>query len=106
MRKTQKQRNLEQRERQKRIRHLAKAQRSPSRDDVARTLLHWIITRAAEAQKMNELDKLSDALIIRLVEQGFDERRCEDVIEALIEKYVSGRWSFQRKVHLSPPITS
>lgn len=106
MRKTKALRNAEQRERQQRVRNIAKAQRSPSRDDAARTLLHWIITRAADAGKMDELDKLSDALIVRLVEQGFDERRSEDVIEALIEKYVSGRWSFQRKVHLSPPITS
>lgn len=106
MRKTRKQRNIEQRDRQQKLRALAKAQRSPSRDDIARTLLYWIITQAATVGKMDELDKLSDILIKRLVEQGFDERRCESVIEALMEKYVSGGWSFQRKVHLSPPITS
>jgi len=40
-------------------------------------------------------EKLGD----RLVEQGFDARETDAVLDSLVEKYRNG-WDFRRKVHL------
>lgn len=106
MRKSITQRNAAQRERQQQLRELAKMERKPSRDDIARILLHWTITRASEAGHMSKLDRVEDEIVARLVAQGFDERKSYEVFDDIVERYTKRRWGFRRKIHLTPPITS
>jgi Fe2+ transport system protein FeoA len=49
-----------------------KVLRKPSRDDVARVALHVMITDMLERNRDGELDALCEALVIRLVDLGFD----------------------------------
>lgn len=106
MRQSKKTRNENQRARQQQLRVRAKATRRPSRDDIARILLHWFIVRVSADGHRSELDRVEDAIVERLVLQGFDENQSYDACEQLIERYTRGHWDFRRKVHLPPPITS
>jgi hypothetical protein len=100
------QRNAAQRERQQRLRKIAKLERKPSRDDIARVLLHWLLNRAAKTGHMAEVDRIADKIVARLVAQGFDERKSYEVFDDILERYTKRRWEFRRKIHLTPPITS
>lgn len=106
MRKTIKARSEEQRERQQALRDQAKRERKPSRDDIARALLHWSITGSAAKGQMETLFRVEDEVVARLVGQGFDEGKAYEVFDDLIERYTKRRWEFRRKVHLTPPVTS
>src|SRR5690606_5058336 len=53
----------EQRERQQLYRKRIKAERRPSRDDIARVLLHVVITRSAARDKLDELEKFGDLIV-------------------------------------------
>ncbi|WP_337181425.1 hypothetical protein [Shinella sp.] len=88
------------------MRDQAKRERKPSRDDIARALLHWSITRSAAKGQMETLFRVEDEIVARLVEQGFDEGKAYEVFDDLIERYTKRRWEFRRKVHLTPPVTS
>jgi len=76
-----------------------KSLRKPSRDDVARNALHWIITSALKRGKDRDLQKWGDLITNRLTEQGFDRDATRMRIAQLVEQYENG-WEFQRKPHL------
>lgn len=89
-----------QRERQQRTRDRHKLERKPSRDDIARVLLHVIIMRSYETKQMHMLDGLFDVIVDSLKAQGFDNDASYAVIDDLIEKYTKSKWQFFRKLHL------
>jgi len=105
MKLSRKERNAAQRQRQQALRDQAKRERKPSRDDIARALLHWSITGSA-AKGLETLFRVEDEIVARLVGQGFDEGKAYKVFDDLIERYTKRRWEFRRKVHLTPPVTS
>ena len=88
-----------QRERQRDYRAEMKAKRKPSRDDIARTLLHFVIARSLQRGTENELYRFQSEIVKNLVDQGFDRKACNVAFDDLIEKYRSG-WAFQRKLQL------
>lgn len=98
----------EQRERQAAYRAEQKAMGRPDRDDVARVALWWLITsmetRSRKTGSHRHMNKILDAILAALVEQGFNESHCQDVVDALVHKYIDG-WEFQRKPHLRAPDT-
>jgi len=106
MKQSKKERNTDQRERQQALRDQAKRERKPSRDDIARALLHWSITGSAAKGHMETLFRVEDEIVARLAGQGFDEGKAYEVFDDLIERYTKRRWEFRRKVHLTPPVTS
>jgi len=106
MKQSKKERNTAQRERQQALRDQAKRERKPSRDDIARALLHWSIIGSAAKGQMETLFRVEDEIVARLVGQGFDEGKAYEVFDDLIERYTKRRWEFRRKVHLTPPVTS
>jgi hypothetical protein len=61
--------------------------------------LYWIIRKALKHNKEGGLDKWSETMVRRLVNQGFDQDAARRRIDQLIERYEDG-WSFQRKPHL------
>ncbi len=84
---------------QRRYRQQQTSLRKPSRDDVARVALHWIIVRCLEQEQEGELGKWTEIMVRRLVKQGFDRDAAHRRIHRLIERYEDG-WGFQRKPHL------
>jgi hypothetical protein len=84
---------------QRRYRQQQKALRKPSRDDVARVALHWIIKSALERNKEGELGKWSETIVRRLADQGFERDAARRRIDQLITRYEDG-WRFQGKPHL------
>lgn len=99
MRKTINDRRTEQAAYQRAYRMQQKALRKPSRDDVARVALYWIITEALRRDKDGELGKWCDIVVTRLADQGFDRHCAHRRVGQLIEQYAEG-WEFQRKPHL------
>jgi hypothetical protein len=101
-----------QRGRQRVYRERLKEERRPSRDDVARIALHWLIVETARmAEKQNKpsrMNKVEEVLLEGLVAQGFDPRASDQVLGELIDKYVDGGWNFRRKLHLQeePPTSA
>lgn len=88
-----------QRERQRAYRERVKAERKPTRDDIARALLFWVVTENLKRGRQDRLDDLQDHTVDRLVAQGFDRRAADAAFDDLVEKYRDG-WTPQRKVHL------
>lgn len=78
-----------------------KALRRPSRDDIARVVLHLIITRALQRGKDRELQRWINIIVKKLTTQGFDRNATRVRIAQLVDQYESG-WDFQRKLHLTP----
>lgn len=99
-------RNEEQRQRQAELRQRNRDKRRPSRDDVARIVLWQVITRVHHAGKTEEWNRILDGIIEQLVEQGFDERESDLVIEELVARYTSGRGGFRLKRHLEDRLAS
>jgi hypothetical protein len=77
-----------------------KALRKPSRDDVARVTLHWLIQRILKHDKEGELARWCETIVRRLVRQGFERDAARSRVNQLIERYENG-WRFQRKPHLA-----
>ncbi|MGP3713263.1 hypothetical protein ACS5UA_20825 [Brucella sp. RRSP16] len=100
--KQQAERLRKQRERQKEYRARLRAERKPTRDDVARVLLHFMIVKAVKSGNRDGVEKLIDMLLDGLADQGFDKDASLDVIDDLIVRYTKRRWDFRRKVHLTP----
>ncbi|WPZ14400.1 hypothetical protein T8J41_00760 [Nitratireductor rhodophyticola] len=100
MAQSRKERLARQRDRQRALRAASRSRRKPSRDDIARTLLHFAITKNLSEERRERLEELQHHIVAALVLQGFDEREAEIVWDALVDKYQSG-WSFQLKRHLS-----
>lgn len=88
-----------QRLRQRAYRARMKRQKAPSRDDIARTLMHWAITEAVKEGHREKLERVQDEIVDRLVAQGFDRRASDAAFDAIVERYTNG-WGFQRKQHL------
>lgn len=91
-----------QRLRQKELRERHRALKRPSRDDIARMLLHIALDENVRGKNFAELDRLQDGLVNKLVNQGFDKQQCDLVFEDLVDRYKRG-WDFTKKVHLLEP---
>lgn len=80
----------EQRDRQKAYRDEQRDLKKPSRDDVARAWLWKSLRRAAHAEETNQgsfLGKIEEDVVATLVQQGFDERRCEIAFLDIYDRY-------------------
>ena len=84
---------------QKAYRAKLKAERMPTRDDVARVVLHWAITEALRPGREGTLHKLRRVVLARLASQGFDKEAARRRFDLLLDRYEDG-WDFQRKLHL------
>ena len=100
--KQQAERLRKQRERQKEYRDRMRAERKPTRDDVARVFLHFMIAKAMKSGNQDGMEKLIDLLLDGLADQGFDKDASLDAIDDLIDRYTKRGWDFRRKVHLMP----
>lgn len=92
-----------QRARQQELRAAALSEKRPTRDDVARVALFWMISNMAEKANKDIVDEFQDRMVRLLTDQGFDEKSSDEVLDDLIRKYSSGDWPFRRKVHLLFP---
>ena len=101
-RKSLKQRNAEQAERQQRLRDADKVKRKPSRDHIARVALWRFIhnTWKTEPKAQEKLDLMRDSIVADLVLQGFDRDESEDKFEELCETYRDDDFPFRIKRHL------
>ncbi len=88
-----------QRIRQQRVRDKMKAERKPSRDDIARALLHWSITANVQEGRETLLFHVQTRIVEILIAQGFDEVASDASFDDLVDRYSDG-WSFRRKQHL------
>lgn len=88
-----------QRLRQREYRARLKRQKAPSRDNIARTLMHWAITEAVKEGHREKLERVQDEIVDRLVAQGFDRRASDAAFDATVERYANG-WGFQGKQRL------
>lgn len=88
-----------QRERQRVVRATRRAERKPSRDDIARILLHWAIVENLRRGREEEIFRFQKFITGELVAQGFDRLACDKAFDELVDKYGAG-WAFQRKPHL------
>ncbi|MEF2074193.1 hypothetical protein [Consotaella aegiceratis] len=95
-------RNEAQADYQRGYREKQKERRRPSRDDIARVLLNWIITLLLENDDHHGLMNIRKGVVLRLVEQGFDQKESQLRFDSLIDKYEDG-WDFRRKPHLAEP---
>ncbi|MBN9042459.1 MAG: hypothetical protein BGP05_14490 [Rhizobiales bacterium 62-47] len=84
---------------QRRYRQQQKKLRKPSRDDVARVALYWIINKLLRVGRDGDLGKWAETVVKRLVQQGFERDAARRRIDQLIARYEDG-WHFQRKPHL------
>lgn len=75
------------------------AQRKPSRDDVARLVLHATVLDMLSRDRC-ELGVWSAALVAGLVAQGFDRDAARRRIDDLIARYADG-WVPQHKAYLT-----
>lgn len=98
-----KERLAKQRRRQQELRATAAAEKRPSRDDVARVALWWMISSMAEKGKPDVLQEFQDRIVGLLTQQGFSETASDEVMDDLVRKYGSGGWPFRRKIHLLYP---
>lgn len=89
-----------QRERQKDYRDRLRARRKPTRDDIARVLLHFMIVKVVKSGNQDGTEKLIDMLLDALADQGFDKDASLEVIDDLIVRYTKSGWDFRRKMHL------
>lgn len=94
----------EQRARQQEYRDQQKQFRRPGRDDIARIALQWLIVNTAKLAEREgnptRMNKVEEAILEKLVEQGFDRAASDQALGDLIDRYVDGRWDFRRKIHL------
>lgn len=97
--KEQAERLRKQRERQRVYRLRLKAERRPSRDDIARVVLLFMIVRASKDWNHRFLEQLTDLILKGLKSQGFDEDASLDVLDDLIAKYATSTCGFRRKIH-------
>lgn len=74
------------------------ADRKPGRDDVARVVLHWVMTEML-CRSGPDVARLRGIIIDRLVSQGFSESRAAARVDDLLDRYEDG-WTFQRKSRL------
>jgi len=94
----------EQRARQQEYRDQQKKLRRPGRDDIARIALQWLIVNTAKLAEREgnpaRMNKVEEAILEKLVEQGFDPAASDSALGDLIDRYVADGWDFRRKPHL------
>lgn len=104
MAKSKAQRLREQRDRQQAYRDEQRRLRRPSRDDIARVALRWLILGTAKLAEREgnpaRMNKVEMDILAGLIEQGFDRAAADQALGDLIDRYVDGKWDFRRKVHL------
>jgi hypothetical protein len=88
-----------QREYQRAYRRRQKAIKVPDRDEIARELLHYAVTKNLALGRKAELGRLMDAVIDGLAARGYDRNGTRRVFSGLVDRYEQG-WSFQRRLHL------
>ncbi|MGU3401687.1 hypothetical protein ACLBWS_18605 [Brucellaceae bacterium D45D] len=98
--KKQAERLRKQRERQKEYRERLKTARKPTRDDIARVMLHFMIVRMMKSNHHNAREQMIRLVLAALTSQGFSEAASLDALDDLIAKYTKSNWGFRRKVHL------
>jgi len=64
-----------------------KAERKPTRDDIARVVLHFMIVRVAKSRDKRAIDRLTDLILEALDDRGFDKDASLDAIDDLVGKY-------------------
>lgn len=101
MNKSDKTRRLHQADYQRAYREQQKALRKPTRDDVARLALYFMISEGLQDGQERNFADWCEALTTGLVEQGFDRDAARHRLHQLIDRYADG-WSFQLKRHLTP----
>ncbi len=72
----------------------------PSRDDIARAALHFIIAQAGRSERgQDQLPALKRAIVRELVGRGFDRAAADVRFDELVERYQAG-WQPQKKPYL------
>ncbi len=103
-RETKAERLEKQKKRQAEYRAAQTEMRRPSRDDIARVALHWLLVsldkEAKQSGSTSSKHKIEGIIIERLAGQGFDEHAAETALDDLTRKYVKEGWEFQLKPHL------
>ena len=84
---------------QQRYRAQRRREKAPGRDDIARALLHFVVTESLARSGHENLVRLIKEISQRLEEQGFSPAATRRAWQDLIIRYGEG-WAFQRKVHL------
>ncbi|WP_041798276.1 hypothetical protein [Rhodopseudomonas palustris] len=100
MSKSTKTRRIHQADYQRAYREQQKAIRKPTRDDVARLALYFMIREGLKDGHERSLADWCETLTNGLVEQGFDPEATLHRLHQLIDRYADG-WSFQLKRHLT-----
>jgi len=85
-----------QRERQREYRARRRQSRKPTRDDIARAMLHFAVTENLKLGREDKLDDLWDEVSRVLVRQGFDGNQTDEAFDELVDRYKRG-WDFQRR---------
>ncbi|WP_054163997.1 hypothetical protein [Rhodopseudomonas sp. AAP120] len=86
---------------QRAYREQQKTLRKPSRDDVARLALYFMIREGLEDGQERNLADWCETMTNGLVKQGFDRDATMHRLHQLIDRYADG-WDFQLKPHLTP----
>jgi hypothetical protein len=86
-------------DRQRDYRKKMKQERAPSRDDIARALLHFAVTENLKRDREAELHRLMDHVVDILEEQGFNRRKADEAFDSLVDRYENG-WGFRRRLFL------
>lgn len=92
-----KQRLAKKAERQRDYRRRIKKENRPSRNDIAATVFHLMVTETVRAKNWKQFNIIMDKVVNRLVDRGFDREATEKAINALVDKYEDG-WDFQRRL--------
>ncbi|WP_321337175.1 hypothetical protein [Breoghania sp.] len=69
---------------------------APTRDDIARVALHWILTSATKNKLGPLLDGFEKAVVRALVDLGHSREKSVRVFGNLVEKYEDG-WTPRRQ---------
>lgn len=101
--KSKRQRAIEQRSRQQKAREKARADRRPSRDDIARMFFWQTISQAQQSGEAgrNLIRKMADLIVSGLEDQGFDDQESYEVFDELVRRY-HRIFPFRPKRHLDP----
>lgn len=96
---TRKERLEKQRDYQRAYRARRRQERAPDRDDIARTMLHYMIVTSQRRGSDRLLSKVVQEVSRQLVDQGFSAVATKAAWLDLLERYEDG-WSFFPKPHL------
>jgi hypothetical protein len=92
-------RKRRQREYQRAYRERKKAQRVADRDEIAREMLHAVITTMIDDGRERELVRVARVIVKRLAERGYDRDATWSVLSNIVRRYREG-WTFHKRVAL------